>query len=100
MRVEANKFMVSNTKILVGATKFFWSAQSNLVVMTKKLLMLKKNVVAPTKILLVLTKNEGQPDKNFGQPNQIAIWLPQPSQKVGSAYKISMSINFRVYISN
>ena len=43
--------------------------------------------------LVVVTKNEGQPDKNFVQPNQIAIWLSQPLQKVESAYKISMSVN-------
>ena len=32
-----------------------------------------------------LTKNEGQSNKNFGQPNQIAIWLSQLLQKVGIA---------------
>ena len=38
-----------------------------------------------------LTKNEGNLDENIGQPNQIAVWLFQPSQKVGSVSKICMS---------
>ena len=41
--------------------------------------------------LIGLTKHEGQLNQNFGQFNQISICLSQPSQKVGSAYKISMS---------
>ena len=44
----------------------------------------------PHHFLVGLIKNEGQPDENFGQPNQITIWFFQPSQKVESAYKISM----------
>ena len=40
MRVEATKFLVSTTKILVGATKFFWPVLSNLIVLTKKLVTL------------------------------------------------------------
>ena len=41
-------------------------------------------------------KNEGQLDQNFGQSNQNAVWLFQPSQKVKSAYKISVSACARV----
>ena len=110
MRVEATKFLVSTAKIIFWfGLPNFWSVLSNLVVLTKKLVTLTKNLVAPTKNFVVLaknlvastliifqvclTKNEGQLNQNFVQPNQIAIWLSQPLQRVGSAYKISMSVH-------
>ena len=52
----------------------------------------KFNCLNPRHFLVGLTKNEVQSDQNYGQPNQIAICLSQSSQKVGSAYKISMNI--------
>ena len=46
----------------------------------------------PHHLLVGQTKNKGPPDKNvgqlnknFGQPNQIAVWLFQFPEKVGSA---------------
>ena len=39
----------------------------------------------PYHLLIGLTKNEGPPNQNFGQANQIAVWLSRSPQKVGSA---------------
>ena len=92
---------MSVSKFWLGLRNF-WSALLNLVVLTKKLVTLQKNLVAPTKMGVVLSKNlvasilmilvgetkyEGQPNQNVGQPNQIAIWLSQPSQKTLEARK-------------
>ena len=94
MRIEANKVLVSTTKFLVGATKFLVSVTKFLVNTTKIHRADQKfGCLNPHHFLVGLIKNEGQSDQNFGQPNQIDIWLSQPSQKVGSAYKISMSVN-------
>ena len=46
----------------------------------------------PHHFLVGLTKTKCPPDKNFGQPNQMAVWLSQPPQEIGSAYKIFMSV--------
>ena len=105
MRFEATKFLVSTVKILVVATKFLVSvtksALLNLVALTKNLVapstknfvLLTKNLVASTLIIFWLAKPKMRvsPTDNFDQPNQIAIWLSQASQRVGSAYKIPMS---------
>ena len=91
MRVEATKFLASTTKILVGATKFLVTV-TNFLVSTTKFESTDKKFVClnPDNSLVGLTKNDRQPDQNFRKPNQMAIWLSQPSQKVGSAYNISM----------
>ena len=63
--LSVNNFLVSKTKNLVALTLSFfdWSNQKWWFARPK-----------------------------FGHPNQIAIWLSQSSQEVGSAYKISMSV--------
>ena len=45
----------------------------------------------PHHFLVGLTKTKSPPDQNFGQHNQMAAWLSQPPQEIGSAYKIFMS---------
>ena len=66
------------------------------VVLTKNVVAPSKNLVAltqkfsclnPHHFLVDLTKNEVPPNQNFGQANQIAVWLSQPPQKVGSGWK-------------
>ena len=67
MRVEATKFGSPNLKFRSANQKF--------------------GCHKPHNFFIGLTKNEGLPDQNFtlNQSNR-------PSQKVGSAYKISMSV--------
>ena len=86
---------------MVSTTKFD-SVDQNLVSLTKNFDSSDQKFGCPTPHHFLIgtpkndegciTKNEGQSDKNFGQPIQIAILLNQPSQKVESAYKISMSV--------
>ena len=113
MNVEASKFLISTTKILIVATKFlvsaikFKSADQKIGIADQKFGSPNQNfgsadqkiwLPQPTLLLVGLAKNKGQPNQIIGQPNQIAIWLSQPSQKVGSAYKISMSVrHFKIY---
>ena len=80
------KFLVSTTKFGCAGQKFGSSNQ--------KFRNAGQNFgcLNPHYFLIGLTKNEGQPDQNFGQPNQIAIWLSQPLKKVKGAYKISMNV--------
>ena len=77
--VQATKLLVSTTKILVGVTKF-------LVIAIKFDSTEQKIGNSDLKF--------GSLNQNFDQPNQIAVWLSQPSQKVGSAYTISMSVEY------
>ena len=51
-----------------------------------------KFLVSTTKFDSADKKKISNPNQNFSSADQIAVWLSQPSQKVGSAYKISMSV--------
>ena len=56
--------------------------------------VLTKNLVASTLIIfwLACPKMRVRPTKISSQANQIPVWLSKPPQKVGKAYKISMSV--------
>ena len=86
MRLEATKYLVSTTKFLVWATKFlirdskFGSADQKFGNDDQKFHSANHKFVGlkPHQFSFGLTENERQPD--------------EPSQKVRSAFKISMSL--------
>ena len=93
IRAEATKFVITDTKFASAVQKFgearqkFGRPKQKFRSTNPKFCCLN-----PSQFLIGLTKNEGQLDQKLCQPNQIAIWLFQPSKKVEIAYKISMSV--------